>query len=152
MKKTLSDIYLELQLEGLFDDNKTLYLLDLPNEDMLKNMVLKPKENELYVFARGYNDDLKVGSLFNVIFPSKQPGKFAECHVELKYVSVNHTYELNYLPRGYSGICLLNFFSEVPIEILNKLAKYDLKRDSLINDTLILTQREVINKINIEMI
>ncbi len=145
MERQIEEIYLKVESEGLFDENKTLYLLDLPNEDMLKNIPLKPMQNEIYVFARGYNDKLKIGSMFNVVFPRKKPNKYVESLVELKYISVNPKYEIDYLPKGYSGICLLKFQSEIPDEILNKLACYDEKKDRRKHDTLILTQKEVVN-------
>jgi hypothetical protein len=121
--------------------------LDLPNEDMLKNIPLKPMQNELYVFARGYSDELKIGSTFNVVFPSKNPNEYVESLIELKYISVNPKHEIDYLPKGYSGICLLKFQNEKPDEILNKLAIYDEKKDKHKHDTLFLTQKEGLNKL-----
>lgn len=147
MKKSLSDTYLELQLEGLFDKNKTLYLLDLPNEYMLNSIALKPMDNEIYVFARGYNDDLKVGSTFGIMFPRKRVNDYIETIIELKSVSVNPKYKTDYLPKGYSGICLLKFSEGLPIEMLNKLASYDEKKDTQKHDTLILTQKESLDKL-----
>ncbi|AMA49869.1 hypothetical protein [Flavobacterium covae] len=147
MERQFEKIYLKVESEGLFDENKTLYLLDLPNADMLKNIPVKPIKNELFVFARGYNEDLKIGSLFNVIFPSKNPNEYIENLIELKYVSVNPKYEIDYLPKGYSGICLLKFQNEIPNEILKKLAGYDEKKDNQKHDTLILTQKAGLKKL-----
>jgi hypothetical protein len=147
MERQFEEIYLKVESEGVFDENKTLYLLDLPNSDMLKNIPLKPMKNELFVFARGYNDELKTGSTFNVVFPRKKPNQYFECLIELKYVSVNPKYEIDYLPKGYSGICLLKFQKEIPNEILNKLAGFDEIKDKQKHDTLILTQKEGLNKL-----
>lgn len=147
MERQFEEIYLKVESEGLFDENKTLYLLDLPNESIIKTISVKPMQNELFVFARGYNDELKIGSTFDVIFPRRSPNMYIESLIELKYVSVNPKYEIDYLPKGYSGICLLKFHNEMPNEILNKLAVYEEKRDRQKHDTLILTQKEGINKL-----
>ncbi len=142
MGHSINDIYLKLQSEGVFDENKTLYLLDLPTEDMIKSISVKSEQNELFVFARGYDDEIKIGSTFNVVFPSRNPNQYVESLIELKYVSVNPKHEIDYLPKGNSGICLLKFQNEIPTEILNKLAGYDEKKDKQKHDTLILTQKK----------
>lgn len=146
MEGILEKVYLEVESEGLFDINKTLYLLDLPGEDILKDIPIKLKENELFVFARGYNDDLKIGSFFDVVFPRKKPDEYIENLIELKYISVNPKYETEYLPKGYSGICLLKFKEGIPNMMLNKLAGYDEKKEKK-HDTLILTQKESLKKL-----
>ena len=147
MERQFEEIYLKLQLEGVFDENKTLYLLDLSTEDMIKSISVKSMQNELFVFARGYNDDIKIGSTFNVVFPRRNPNRYFEILIELKYVSVNPNYEIDYLPKGYSAICLLKFRNEMPKEILKKLACYGEKRDKQKHDTLILTQKEGLNRL-----
>jgi len=147
MGKSIEEIFLNLESEGLFDENKTIYLLDLPNESMLNRIALKPLENEVFVFARGYNDDLRIGTTFDVIFPRKQIDDYLECTIELKYVSVNPKYDTDYLPKGYSGICLLKFSKGLPVQMLSKLANYDEKKDFLKHDKLILTQKKGFNKL-----
>lgn len=147
MKKSNEELFLKLELEGIFDKNKTLYLLDLPSQHQLKSIGRICKNNEVYVFARGYNDEIKIGTSFNFLFPKKQIDEFVQITVELKYVSVNPKYEIDYLPKGYSAICLLAFSDDLPIKLLDKLAMFDDKKDPSLHDTLILTQSDVLKEL-----
>ncbi len=147
MRKNLEKIYLKLESKGLFSEYLTLYLLDLPSKGLLKNIDIKPKENEIFVFARGYNDKLKTGTNFNVLFSKNHIIDFIECNTIIKYISMNPKYHTDYLPSGYSGICLLEFEDKIPMTLMKKLPEYDSEINNKIHDKLILTQKPVIESL-----
>lgn len=139
----MEEYWLKLEQEGVFESMNTLFLLDIPNEAMLKSIPVSCGENELFVMARSYTD-VKNGAQFSLIIPRKSIVDKVQTEVELKFVSVNPRHSTDYLPKGYSGICLLKFIHGFPAEILNKLALYDERKDPLKHDVLILTQKEII--------
>lgn len=143
----MEEYWLKLEQEGVFESMNTLFLLDIPNEAMLKNIPVTCGEHELFVFARSYND-IKKGTKFSLIVPRKSINDMLETSVELRFVSVNPRYNTDYLPKGYSGICLLKFMHGIPNELLNKLALYDEKKDPHKHDVLILTQKELMTFLN----
>lgn len=147
MGKIEDSLSVKLENQGIFDKNLMLYLIDLPNKEMIDKLPFTAGINEVFVFARGDSDENKVGSCYNTLFAKSESNEHIECKVELVYVSVNATYEINYLPRGYSGICLLKFDSKVPDILFDKLSQYDVKHDPKKHDILILSQRKVLNSI-----
>jgi hypothetical protein len=145
----IENIYLKLQDERTFDSNLTLYLLDLPSEDQLRKTKISNNllsSNSVFIIGRGYDDGIKIGASFNAIFPRKNPVDGIKTEAIIKYISVNPTYEIDYLPKGYSGLCLIEFTNEIPV-FLNKLTIYGEKKDLMHNDTLILTQQGAFEKV-----
>lgn len=102
--------------------------------------------NEIFIFASADFTDVKTGSEFNVIFPWKNLHEYEKCSCVLNYVSVNPNYETDYLPKGYSALCILEFINGTP-EMLRLLAIYGEKKDYTKHDTLILTQKEALNRL-----
>ena len=147
MEKNLENIYLKLESEGLFNKYLTLYLLDLPDESLIKKINVKSNQNEIFVFARGFNDKLKQGVSFDVLFSRNNIKDYIECNAILKSISVNPKYNTDYLPSGYSGICMLEFENEKPLDLIGKLPRYNSKPNETENNKLILTQRPVINEL-----
>jgi hypothetical protein len=141
------DFFINLNYDRL-KDFPSLLILDLPDESDLKkgNPVKINNPNQLYVFATTLiaNGYLKIenNTHFEVIFSRKEPTDFVECNVVLKYVNVNPSYEIDYLPGGHSGLCLLEFPNGKP-DILKKLGYYRSK-DYAKHDMLILTQKELL--------
>lgn len=152
LSNTLGEILNELNYEGESNKNSSLLILDLPKESELKkdNLTALNNQNQLYVFATTLvangHLEIKVGTPFDIIFPSKETNKYIMCDVILKYVNVNPRYEIDYLPGGYTGICLLEFNNGIP-EIISKLAYYGDKKDYSIHDILILTQKPILTEI-----
>jgi len=147
----IEKIFLQLEDDKIFDEYLSLYLLDVPrDEDLKKNINVVPLENDFFVFARGYNDKLKVNTKFDVIIPRRSINESIYCRSILKYVSVNPNYEIDYLPCGYSAIGLLEFPDGKP-ELLKRLAVFMEKKDYTIHDSLILTQKAILDKILSEL-
>ncbi len=153
MTDNIGEFFINLNNIGELEKNPSILILELPNESQLKlgHLPKIDNVNQIFVLAttvvsNGYLE-IKIGTRFDLIFPSKEIDDFVECSAILKYVNVNPRHEINHLPGGYTGICLLEFQNEIPDELLNKLATYDEKRDKLKHDTLILTQQDVLNKL-----
>ena len=143
----IEKIFTQLEDDKTFDEYLSLYLLVIPrDEDLKKNVNIVPSKNDFFVFARGYNDKLKINTNFDVIIPRRSVNESIFCHSILKYVSVNPSYEIDYLPRGYSSLCLLEFPNGKP-KLLKKLPIFCGTTDYSIHDMLILTQKSVLDKI-----
>lgn len=111
----------DFETEGLFDKNLSLYLLDIPTiEDLQKGISVTPSQNDFFVFARGYNDLIKVGSIFETIISRKSTSECLYQKSIIKYISVRKGDNIDYLPRGYSAICLIEFPDGIP-EIIKKI-------------------------------
>lgn len=156
MKNKLGEFFNELDNNGKLNNNPSLLLLEFPKESHLKLSNLPELNNvhQIFVLAttlvgNGYLE-IKVGSHFNIIFPSKDTNSFINCNAILKYVNVNPRYEIDCLPGGYTGICLLEFKEGIPL-IMEKLTNYGEKKDYSRHDTLVLTQMEVLDLIKKEI-
>ncbi len=153
MNNQLGEIFVELDNKGELNKNPSILILDLPREADLKwgNLPKSNNLNQIFVFAttlvaNGYLE-IKVGTQFDIIFPAKEINNLINCNVSLKYVNVNPRYEIDYLPGGYTGICLLEFENGIPKNMIDKLAIYETPKDSLKNDVLILTQKSLLEEI-----
>jgi hypothetical protein len=147
MNSVLSNIILSLNEQGYYKKYHEMGLIDLPSEkDLSKGKLPVPQTNEIFIFGTTGYADIPVETLFDVIFSYHGVIDYVYEKSILKYVSVNPSYEINYLPQGYSGLCLLEFPDGKP-DILNKLAIFGDKKDYSIHDTLILTQKPILEKI-----
>ncbi len=152
MIDNIGEFFTELHTKNELKIFPSLLLLDLPRESDLKkgNFVKSINSNQFYVFATTLisdgNLEIKKNTKFDVLCSRKRPIDFVECDVVLKYINVNPRYEIDYLPGGYTGICLIEFKNGKP-EILNKLAFFGEKKEYGKNDRLILTQKELLNKL-----
>ena len=148
--KKIGEISLELFQSGFLEDKPDLLLTDKPTKEYIdKDKGGLPKnlsKNEIFIFVYHPYYDTKIGTTFNVIFPNTNINGWQEVKCTLKYVSVNPSYEIDYIPRGYSALCLFEFEGGIP-EAINKLPFFMEKRDPTKHDTLILTQKKVLNKL-----
>lgn len=142
----IGGIVFELFQSGFLEDKPDLLLVDIPREkDLLKGNTPKNiNENELFVFHPYY--DIKINTTFDTLYAYQNIEKWVEVKCTLKYVSVNPSYEIDYIPAGYSAICLLEFENGIP-EIAKKLPFYMDKKDPLKHDVLGLTQKTVLEKL-----
>jgi hypothetical protein len=144
----ISEIMFELSQKNYFADYPTLSLLDIPTTKELNrgldNKIIN--SDEVFLFASAGLTEIKNLTSFNMLFAYRNLEHSVNCNVILKYISINPSYEIDYLPKGYSAICIFEFPEGKP-EILNKLAYYGEKKDYSIHDTLILTQKPVLTEI-----
>lgn len=144
----LEYIYENIYNEGYFEKYLTLYLIDIPTMEQLekgKVDISTKNDNSIFVIARGYNDKIKIGTTFDAIISRKSIDLSIFHHSILKFISINPSYELDYLPKGNSGLCLLEFPDGKP-DLLNKLILESKENDNKQN-ILILTQKPVLEKI-----
>ncbi|WP_374175264.1 hypothetical protein [Flavobacterium tructae] len=149
----IDEFFIDLNNEDELKNYPSLLILDLPKEtDIQKgNLSVPDNTNQLYVFAttvvgNGYLE-IRINTKFDIIFPKKCANEFEECNVILRYVNMNPRYQIDYLPGGSTGLCLLEF-PNGRSELFNKLKYYGEKTDYNKHDTLILTQRPVIEKLS----
>ncbi|HEY8936093.1 MAG TPA: hypothetical protein VIM65_12765 [Cyclobacteriaceae bacterium] len=142
-------IYNKVYDEGYFEKYLTLYLLDVPTEAQLIKSdasLLQSDENCSLIIARGFDDNIKVNATFDAIISQNNIKTSIFTRAILKYISVNPSYKIDYLPKGYSGLCLLNFPQGKP-DILKNIPVYGENKDYEKHDILILTQRAVLERI-----
>lgn len=145
--KTLENRLIDLEMEGIFDKNLSLYLLDIPAEkDLQKGINITPSQNEFFVFAKGYNDLLKVGTVFSSIISRNSTIESIYVTSILKFVSMRKGDNVDYIARGYSAICLLEFPNGIP-QILNKLPFYGERENGKKYDSFVISQKEALDEI-----
>jgi hypothetical protein len=144
----ISEIIFELKQQNYFTNFPTLSLLDIPTAKELARGLnhIEVNKKEIFLFAAADYTEIKKQTIFNTLIARTNIENTISCNVILKYVSVNPSYEIDYIPKGYSAICIFEFPDGKP-EILNKLAIYGEKKDYSKHDTLILTQKEVLDKL-----
>jgi hypothetical protein len=147
MRNIVGEIRLSLHHnEEYYKTHKELLLTDFPCEiDLSKGVLPIPKETEIFIFGKSGYCDVPIETSFDVIYPGRNILDYVFVKSTLKYVSVNPRYEINYLPNGYSGLCLLEFPEGIP-DILNKLGTSREKTDFSIHDFLWLTQKPVLER------
>lgn len=109
-------------------------------------MPLLKNENEVFLFVASDYSDVKADTKFDIIFPYQNQNEFQYTSIVLKYISVNPSYEIDYIPKGYSALCLFEFETERST-LLSKLAVYMDKKDSLKNGSLIITQQPLFDRL-----
>lgn len=146
----ISNFFIQLNENRELKENPSILLLDFPRIiDLQKGNLPNSMENAIYVFCTTVLSngelDIHINTKFNSLIAYRS-NEYTQCNTILKYVSVNPSYEIDYLPGGYTGLCLLEFPDGKP-DILKKLAVYGEKKDYSIHDTLILTQEAILKKI-----
>ncbi|CAA9202689.1 hypothetical protein [Flavobacterium collinsii] len=145
--KNFGNIETKLYSDGKFKEFPTLFLQDIPREKDLQkgNLPKIENTNQVFLFARSYDLDVKVNTIFDVLFMYSNINEWVTTKCLLKYVSVNPSYEIDYIPMNYSALCLFEFLDVKP-EMLNKLQYYMEKKD-LYHDNLIISQVPLLEKI-----
>ncbi|PXY42534.1 hypothetical protein DMB65_00460 [Flavobacterium cheongpyeongense] len=147
--KKFGDIETKLYSDGNFKEFPTLFLHDIPREKDLQkgNLPKIENSNQVFLFARSYDLDIKVNTNFDVLYSYNNINECVKTKCILKYISVNPSYEIDYIPSGVSALCLFEFEDGKP-EILNKLLYYMDKDKHLTYDNLIITQMSLYIKIS----
>ncbi|MBS7233029.1 hypothetical protein KHA90_18565 [Flavobacterium psychroterrae] len=145
--RNFGNIETKLYSDGSLREFPALFLQDIPREKDLQkgNLPKIVNPNQIFLFARAYDLDVKVDTTFDIIFMYNNIDNWLKTKCVLKYVSVNPSYEIDYIPMNYSALCLFEFEDGKP-EILNKLQCYMEKKD-LHHDNLIITQIPLLEKI-----
>jgi hypothetical protein len=148
--KQSEEIKLELFQGGFLEDKPDLLLVDIPRElDLQKgNLPRILNKNEIFIFVYHPYYDTKVNTTFDILYVCQDIENFIEVKCTLKYVSVNPSYEIDYIPAGFSALCLFEFENGIP-EIIKKLPIFMEKRDSLKHESLVLTQKAVWEKLKL---
>jgi|GEM_PF-5522689 len=125
-----------------------LFLYELPVEMLergnLDTLSLSP--NSLFIGCQTWCADMKVGKEFDVLFSHHEVENFVTTKAILMSVKINPSYEIDYLPVGQYGICMINFPEGKP-DLLNKLRPENEKNDKNRYDRLYLTQKKMFEKI-----
>ena len=87
-----------------------LMLIDIPTImlDKININKLAISETTVFIGCRS-KENIKINTEFDVLFEYFNIENVIKTKAILKYVSVNPSYELDYLPYGYYGICLIEF-------------------------------------------
>jgi hypothetical protein len=105
------------------------------------------KEHQLYLGCYRPKMDIYIGQKFDVVFPSKNLLAAVKIDARLIALKVSPSVQSDFIPRGYSAVCLLEFSKEVP-ESFTSLPISESKWSSETNDIFFLTTQEVFDKIS----
>lgn len=146
--KNLEKIILELRQNGFLEDKPDILLVDIPTEKDLQkgNLPKMVNKNEIFAFVFHPYYDIKINTTFDILYSSKNIDDWKETKCTLKFVSVNPSYEIDYIPNGYSALCLFEFEKGIP-EMIKNLSYFMDKKDPIQHDSLVLTQKLVLEKI-----
>lgn len=143
-----------LREEGFYDNYSDLFIPDRVDKEQaekfkqnLQRLGLGHLFNEetVLVFGKG-NKDIKLEESFDVLFGHHSVENNIRTKAILKYVNLSLGRKIDYLPRGYTGICLLEFKGGVP-KLINKLKFFKENVNAERHDTLYLTQEPILNRI-----
>ena len=145
MKKN-SEIIESLEKKG----NIILPISDIytSNDPQIKKFGLPVElsENHVYLGSERPILDVPIYTKFDVIFSLKEPKNYSKIKSELKFVKVRPGQDINFLPMGYSGICLVEFSEKKP-DILDVLAQFPVPYNRAENDFLFFTTQDVMDQI-----
>ncbi|MDE5494224.1 hypothetical protein CMU93_11170 [Elizabethkingia anophelis] len=149
MTTELKEFYEKLYENRFFDNKNYLSTLDLLSDNNIKRQLLEPINNEKYIYIYNvHNDnDLIVGTNYNIIFDEKNPKNYQKIECEIDYVSLKKNDNIGIIPRGYGGIVRLKFKNKVPE--ITKVLKQDEndKYDKTKHSFLYFTTQEVMDEI-----
>lgn len=143
-----------IRKEGLYERYNDLFIPDLVGEGQtkvfeknLQRLGLGDLVNQksVLVFGKGCKD-IKVNESFDVLFSHQNLADSVEVKATLKYVNVNPSYKIDYLPEGYSGICLIEFKNGVP-DLMSQLKAYGEKVNQEVSTTLYLSEKPILNRL-----
>jgi hypothetical protein len=144
--KNIFDLMHEAQDNTL--ENLIFYVSDIIENaeiSQYKGLDTNIPENSQYLGTGRHSLDIPVGNKFEVIFAKSNMKNYQKVESSILYANVNPSVELDYLPAGYSGICLVNFPNGMP-EILSNLPKYNSAR-SKDSDMVYLTSQKTMDRI-----
>lgn len=123
--KKFDNFELMLLDSGSFKSDPTLFVVDIPGDNDLRKGKLPSLENEnqVFLFVKSYQINVKIHTKFDVLFLYSDIGNHLVTNIELLYSSVNPSYEIDFIPLGYTSLCLFEFEDGKP-EMLNKLRHY----------------------------
>jgi len=152
--KISEEVFKVIQQEKFYEKFDHIGLLDIPNEvqvQSVKRILAKAgkqsllTKNSFFCFGIGYRE-IEIGTTFTKLFASKDVENYIDVKAKLTYVNLSAGRVINHLPKGYSGICLIEF-RDGKLELLNRLKVYREKRDENKHDTLYLTQEPILSRI-----
>ncbi|MFN4198075.1 MAG: hypothetical protein ACK4FS_03510 [Flavobacterium sp.] len=133
-------------------NNIETLIFDLPdiisqeNINKHKGLSTKIPKTSQYLGTGRFGFDIPEGVELDVIFPKSNPIAFIKTKAVLKWFSVNANIKTDYLPTGYSGICLIDFPEGKP-ELLKNLVEFGTDKYGKDYEELYLTTQAVMDKI-----
>lgn len=145
----LKEFYERLFENRFFDNKIYLSTLDLLSNNDIKNQFLEPIDRERYIYVYNVHNDNEIilGTKYDVVFDKKDPKNYQKITCEIDYVSVKKNDNIGIIPKGYGGVVRLKFKDKVPE--ITKILKQDEneKYDKAKHSFLYFTTQEVMNKI-----
>lgn len=133
-------------------DKINTLIFDLPDiihdENISKHKGLSteiPKTSQ-YLGTGKFSFDIPKNIEFDVIFSRKSPLTYKKTKAVITWFNINANIKTDYLPSGYSGICIVDFPEGKP-ELLKSLAEFGTDKYGKDYDELYLTTQEVMDKI-----
>jgi hypothetical protein len=133
-----------LPLIQIPDWEQTQKYYSLNPSHKLNSLILS--DNQIISDCRTLCTDILCNTKFDVLFSHHDVENYIDTDAVLEYISVNRSYEVELLPKGYTGFCIINFPNGKP-ELLKKLRPEKEYHDLTKYDKLYLTQSAVLERI-----
>ena len=144
--KNIFELMHEAQDNSL--ENLIFYVSDIIENTEItqyKGLDTNIPETSQYLGTGRHAIDIPIGNNFEVIFAKSNIKNYEKIESSIIYANVNPSIEIDYLPAGYSGICLVNFPNGIP-KILSNLPKFNSSRNKN-SDMIYLTSQKTMNRI-----
>lgn len=149
-----SHVFDALLNEGFYEKYNDLFISDRLGWEQTKSFeqnlqrlglgkLINPKT--VLVLGKGCKD-IQLNETFDVLFPHKEVEANIEVKATLRYVNLSPGRKIDYLPKGYTGICLLDFKDGIP-DLIDRLKVYGDKQPIHKHRTLYLSQRPILDRI-----
>jgi len=142
------ETFQQLFHDGIFDRNLFLTLNEEVSMEDLRRYRLTEDipTTSMFIDAKSSYKDIDLDVKFDIIFALHSPLEYKTVASQIKSVAIRPGVNLDKLPKGYSGICLIDFPLGKP-PLLKRLRPANGQIDSKDYDTLYLTTQKVINAI-----
>lgn len=134
--------------EGVLNRNPFLTLHEGVNEEDLHRYKLSkdiPKTS-VFIDAKSSYNDIDLNITFDIVFALHSPFEYETVASQIKSAAIRPGVNLDKLPKGYSGICLIDFPFGKPL-LLKRLRPANKQIDFKNYDTLYLTTQKVMDAI-----
>ena len=143
-----------IRKEGLYEEYNDMFIPDRLGEeesDAFINSLRRLKlghlinDNSILVYGKA-SRDIKVNESFDVLFSHQNFIEEVQVEATLKYVNLSASRKIDFLPKGYSGVCLIEFNGSIP-DLIWQLGVYGEKDCREEKTTLYLSEKPVLERL-----
>ena len=149
MNTDFKEFFMNLSLDGFFDDKINLGAEAMLSNSDIKRHLLEPinREKNLYIYNIGGNKDIVLNEKYDILYLRNDPKNYQKTECEIDYVSLKKNDNIGIIPRGYGGVVRLKFKDKIPDMVKVLKQDEDENFDKTKHSFLYFTTQEVMDKI-----